>query len=225
MRGGGVPHTMRRSLADRGVGSTSEIRAAPQREAGRTESKLQTWLETAKKNAGWLVVLGIVEIVAGILAIAGPFVAGLAVTVMVGIAFLMGGGARLVGAFMADSFGAGALTFLLGLLVTATGFYFVIRPGLGLTTLTLTVAMVLFMDGITRVIVAFKMKPVKGWGWMLAGGILSVVFAGMIGWEFPESSLWVVGTLVGFSLLFGGFTTITLAGTARKAAGAVEDAV
>ena len=69
MRGGGVPHTMRRSLADRGVGSTSEIRAAPQREAGRTESKLQTWLETAKKSAGWLVVLGIVEIVAGILAI------------------------------------------------------------------------------------------------------------------------------------------------------------
>ena len=69
------------------------------------ESKLQTWLETAKKNAGWLIVLGIVEIVAGILAIAGPFVAGLAVTVMVGIAFLMGGGARLVGAFMADSFG------------------------------------------------------------------------------------------------------------------------
>ena len=69
------------------------------------------------------------------------------------------------------------------------------------------------------------MKPVKGWGWMLAGGLLSVVFAGMIGWEFPESSLWVIGTLVGFSLVFGGITTLTLAGTARKAAGAAEDAV
>jgi uncharacterized membrane protein HdeD (DUF308 family) len=188
------------------------------------ESTVQAWLEKAKKNAGWLIVLGIVEIVAGILAIGGPFMAGLAVTVMVGIAFLMGGGARLVGAFMADSFGAGALTFLWGLMVTATGFYFVIRPGVGLTTLTLVVAMVLFMDGISRVIMSFKMKPVKGWGWMLAGGIVSVVFAGMVGWEFPDSSLWVIGTLVGFSLVFNGFTTITVAGTARKAAGAVEDA-
>ena len=189
------------------------------------ESKLQTWLETAKKNAGWLMVLGGLEIVAGVLAIAGPFMAGLAVTVMVGVAFLLGGGARLAGAFMADSFGAGTLTFLWGLLVTATGFYFVIRPGLGLTTLTLTVAMVLFMDGITRVIVGFKMRPVKGWGWMLAGGLLSVVFAGMVGFELPESSLWVIGTLVGFSLVFGGITTLTLAGTARKAAGVAEDAV
>jgi uncharacterized membrane protein HdeD (DUF308 family) len=143
---------------------------------------------------------------------------------MVGIAFLLGGGARLVGAFMADSFGAGALTFLWGLLVTATGFYFVIRPGLGLTTLTLVVAMVLFMDGLTRIIVSFKMKPVKGWGWMLACGIVSVVFAGMIGWEFPVSGLWVVGTLAGFSLMFSGFTTISVAGAARQVAGAVEDA-
>ena len=188
------------------------------------ESKVQTWLEKAKKHAGWLIVLGIVEIVAGTLAIGGPFVAGLAVTVMVGIAFLLGGGARLVGAFMADSFGAGALTFLWGLIATATGFYFVIRPGLGITTLTLVVAMVLFMDGLTRIIVSFKMKPVKGWGWMLACGIVSVVFAGMIGWEFPASSFWVVGTLVGFSLMFSGFTTISVAGAARQVAGAVEDA-
>ena len=188
------------------------------------ESRLQTWLEKAKKNAGWLIVFGIIEIIAGVLAVAAPFMAGLAVTVMVGMAFLIGGGARLVTAFLADSFGTGALTFLWGLIVAATGFYFVIRPGAGLATLTLVVAMVLFMDGLTRVIVSFKMRPVKGWGWMLAGGILSVVFAGLVGWEFPASSLWVVGTLVGFSLMFSGFTTITLAGAARQAAGDVEKA-
>jgi uncharacterized membrane protein HdeD (DUF308 family) len=181
-------------------------------------------MEKARKNAGWIIVFGIVEIVAGVLAVTAPFVAGLAVTVMIGVAFLLGGGARLVTAFMADSFGAGALTFLWGLIVTATGFYFVIRPGVGLATLTLVVAMVLFMDGLTRVIVSFKMKPVKGWGWMLAGGIISVLFACMVGWEFPASSLWVVGTLVGFSLIFNGFTTITLAGAARQVAVDVEKA-
>jgi uncharacterized membrane protein HdeD (DUF308 family) len=75
-----------------------------------------------------------------------------------------------------------------------------------------------------RVILSFKMKPIQGWGWMLAGGVFSVLFACMIGWQFPASSLWVIGTLVGFSLLFNGFTTITLAGTARKVAGSVAKA-
>jgi uncharacterized membrane protein HdeD (DUF308 family) len=85
--------------------------------------------------------------------------------------------------------------------------------------------MALFADGILRTIVAFKVKPVKGWGWMLGGGILSVVFAMMIGWEFPASSLWVIGTLVGINLVSAGFTTITLASTARTAAGTIQKAV
>lgn len=188
-------------------------------------AKEQTWLEKAGKSAGWLVVFGVLEVVAGFLAIASPFVAGLAVALLVGVAFLMGGTARLVVAFMADSFGTGALTFLWGLIVAATGFYFVTRPGVGLATLTLVLAIVLFVDGVTRVIMAFQMKPVKGWGWMLAGGIVSVLLAWMVGREFPVSGLWVVGTMAGVSLLFSGMTTITLAGTARKVAGAVEKAV
>jgi len=188
------------------------------------EGKVQAWLETAKRNAGWLVFFGAVEIVAGVLAIAGPFMAGLAVTVMVGIALLVGGGARLVGAFMADSFGAGALASLWGLIVAATGFYFVIRPGVGLANLTLVVAMVLFMEGVTRVSLSFKIRPVNGWGWMLAGGIVSILFACMVGWEFPASSLWVIGTLVGFTMLSNGFATITLAGTARQLVGDAQKA-
>jgi uncharacterized membrane protein HdeD (DUF308 family) len=188
------------------------------------EDAYRNWLDSAKKNAGWLMVLGIVEIVAGALAIGGPVVAGLAVTVMVGIAFLMAGGARLVGAFMADSFGAGTLTFLWGLVVAVAGFYFLMRPGAGLLTLTLVIGIALFVDGITRIIVSFKMKPVKGWGWMLAGGILSVIFAVMIGKQFPESGAWLVGTLVGVSLLFEGFTTLSVSGAARAAAREAEKA-
>jgi uncharacterized membrane protein HdeD (DUF308 family) len=188
------------------------------------ESGVQTWLQQAKKNAGLLMLLGIVEIVAGVLAIVGPLAAGLAVALVVGIMFLVGGGARLVGAFKADSFGAGALTFLWGVLLIVTGYYFVMRPGLGLESLTLVVTMVLFADGVMRVILSFHMKPVKGWGWMLAGGILSVVCALMIGGMFPVSGLWVVGTLVGFSLITNGFTTVSVAGAARKFASVAEAA-
>ena len=189
------------------------------------ESNGQTWLDKAKQSAGWLIFFGIVEVVAGFLSIGSPFMAGIAVTIMVGVALLIAGGARVGAAFMADSFGTGALAFLWGLIIAATGFYIIIRPGIGLESLTLVVAMALFMAGILRIVASFKLQPLKGWVWMLISGILDVVFAGMIGWQFPASSLWVIGTLVGVSLLFGGFSTITLAGTARKAAGAIQQAI
>ena len=184
------------------------------------ESTVQAWLLQAKKNAGWLVFLGAVEVVAGVLAILGPLVAGIAVALMVGVMLMVGGCVRLVEAFKADSFGGGALTFLWGLLLAVTGFHFVTRPGLGLESLTVLVAVVLFADGIFRVILSFHMKPVPGWGWMLSGGILSVVLAVMIWRQIPVSGLWVVGTLVGISLISNGLTTVFVGSAARKVAGA-----
>ena len=182
----------------------------------------QSWLQQVKQNAGWLVFLGVVEMVAGVLGIVAPFVAGVAVTVVVGFVLMVGGGARVVGAFKALSFGAGALTFIWGLLLLVTGFYFIARPGIGLESLTLVVMMLLFVDGILRIILSFHMKPVMGWGWMLGGGIVSALFAVMIGWQFPASSLWVIGTLAGVSLISNGFTMISVASAARKVASAAS---
>jgi len=182
----------------------------------------QSWLQQVKQNAGWLVFLGVVEMIAGVLGIFAPFLAGVAVTVVVGFVLMVGGGARVVGAFKALSFGAGALTFIWGLLLLVTGFYFIARPGIGLESLTLVVMMLLFVDGILRIILSFHMKPVMGWGWMLGGGIVSALFAVMIGWQFPASSLWVIGTLAGVSLISNGFTMISVASAARKVASAAS---
>jgi len=181
---------------------------------------VQAWLQQAKKNAGWLMFLGIVEIVAGVLAILGPLVAGLTVAVIVGWMLLVGGVTRIVGAFKADSFGGGALTFLWGLLFAVTGFYFVTRPGLGLESLTLLVTMILFAEGILRIVLALHMRPAPRWGWMLAGGILSVVFALILWGQFPTSGLWLIGTLVGISLISNGITVTSVASAARKVASA-----
>jgi uncharacterized membrane protein HdeD (DUF308 family) len=188
------------------------------------DSMGQSWLQQANKNARSLAIVGVLEIVAGVLAIFVPLVTGLAVAMVVGIMLMVGGGARLVGAFKASSFGSGALAFLWGLLLLVMGFHFVTRPGLGLESLTWVVALVLFADGILRVILAFQMKPVKGWGWMLFGGILSVLFALMIWRQIPVSALWVIGTLVGISLISNGFTTFFVGRAAGKVAGIAKGA-
>ena len=174
------------------------------------------WMKETHKNAGWMVTLGVIEIIVGILVIFSPLAGGLAVTMFLGAGLMVGGIARLFAAFGADSFGAGALAFLWGLLVAVSGFYIFTNPGLGLVTLTLVLAIMFFASGLTQTVVAFKMKPAAGWGWMLFGGIVTVLLAFMVWRQFPFSGLWLVGTLVGIHLLFAGMSTVTVGSAARK---------
>ncbi|MGE5200192.1 MAG: DUF308 domain-containing protein, partial [Rhodospirillaceae bacterium] len=70
---------------------------------------VSSWAETAAKNAGWLIALGVVTVIAGFLAMGSPLASGLAVVVLIGIALVIGGVSRIIGAFRAGSFGQGAL--------------------------------------------------------------------------------------------------------------------
>lgn len=103
-------------------------------------SAMADWAKETRKNSGWLIFLGVLTIILGVIAIASPYITGLTVTVIVGVSLLFSSIARIVGAFKADSFGQGALAFVGGLLTGAAGLIMVLRPGLGLATLTLILA-------------------------------------------------------------------------------------
>jgi len=167
-------------------------------------------------------VFGIALVILGFLSILAPMVAGGMVSVLVGVFMIAAGIARLMWAFQAGSFGKGALTFLLGGLLIVTGLALIFRPMIGMASMALMLAIFFLADGIFELIAAFKVKPEKGWGWMLFGGIVSIVLAGLIFYEWPFSGVWAVGILVGVKLLFAGFAMIALGsmgrGVARRAA-------
>jgi uncharacterized membrane protein HdeD (DUF308 family) len=176
------------------------------------------WAQQAKKNAGWLVVLGVVTVIAGVLSIASPLISGLGVTVLVGIALVIAGVARTVGAFHAGSFGQGALAFIGGILTFVAGMLLVARPGIGLATLTLLLGCLLLVDGVVGAVLAFHVRPEKGWGWMLFSAAMAIVLGFLLLKEWPLSGLWAIGTLVGISLLFSGFSLISIGSAARSLA-------
>jgi len=182
---------------------------------------VRSWTKEAKKNAGLLIALGVIEIIAGFLALGSPLIAGLAVTVVVGVMLVISGAVRLIGVFKAASFGAGSLAFLGGVLALVVGLIIVAHPGLGLTTLTLILTAYLFADGVSRVIVGFKVKPEKGWGFVVFGGLMSVLLGILIGRQWPLSGDWAIGTLVGINMIFAGWSAVGLGSGARS----VEDDV
>jgi len=179
---------------------------------------LTGWAEDAKKNAGMIVLLGVVAVIAGFLALVMPWAGGVGVTVFVGFALMVGGIARVVAAFSAGSFGRGTLAFIGGALCLLAGVIMVARPGSGLAALTLMVGAYLLVDGIFGAVLAFQVKPQQGWGWMLFSAVMSVILGFLLLKEWPLSGIWAIGTLVGINMLFAGFSLISIGSAARKLA-------
>jgi len=183
---------------------------------------LTGWAEDAKKNTGMIVLLGVVAVIAGFLALVMPWVSGVGVTLVVGFAMVVGGVARLVGVFHAGSFGRGTLAFIGGALTLLAGVILVARPGVGLAVLTLMVGAYLLVDGIFGAVLAFHVRPEKGWGWMFFSAAAAFLLGVLLLAEWPLSGLWAIGTLVGINMLFAGFSMISIGSAARKLVKKVE---
>jgi uncharacterized membrane protein HdeD (DUF308 family) len=183
-----------------------------------TGGTLTGWVEDARKNAGMIMVLGVVTVIAGFLALVMPWASGIGSTVFVGVAIAVAGFARLFGAFHAGSFGRGALAFIGGALCVLGGLIMAARPGLGLALLTLMLGAYLVVDGIFGAVLAFHVRPAKGWGWMLVNAAIAVILGFLLLREWPLTGLWAIGTFVGVYLLFAGFSLISIASAARKMA-------
>jgi hypothetical protein len=93
---------------------------------------------------------------------------------------------------------------LLGVLYLFSGFYLLFHPVAGLASLTLLLAAYLLVKGLMQIVHYFQLQPRHGAGWLLFDGIVSLVLGVMIWRSWPFSSVWVIGALVGISLLFTG---------------------
>ena len=183
-----------------------------------------TWFDEAKKNSGFLIFLGIMTVIFGVLAVGAPLMTGIAVAVMVGFLLLFMGIARIVHALKSGQWGTGIWGTLIGLLAVIAGLMTIFRPMVGLMSLTLFLAVYFFIDGVCEIIAAFKMKPDQGWGWLLFNGIVAVLLGVMIWRQWPVSGAWAIGILVGVHILITGWSMIILGTGARRVAGAIEDA-
>ena len=66
---------------------------------------------------------------------------------------------------------------------------------------------------------AFQLRPVRGWGWVLTGGILSIVLGALIFFQWPVSGLFAIGLFVAIELIIDGWSCIFIALAAKSAAG------
>ncbi|WP_394173744.1 HdeD family acid-resistance protein [Thalassotalea litorea] len=169
--------------------------------------------------------VGILIVILGILAMVAPMIAGMSISVMVGLILLFAGIVQIVFAFKAQSFGSGLLKFLFGGISLLGGLFMMVMPAMGLMTLTIVLLAYFIVEGIFTIIIAFQYKPQRGWGWMLFSGIITLVLAWMIWKSWPVSGAWAVGILVGVRLLFSGFSIIFTSMATKQLSQSIEKPV
>jgi len=161
-----------------------------------------------KASRGWLLVLGIAYVILGWVAIGYPMAATIAVEILLGYILLVGGLISVVGSFFSGNWKNFILILLSGILYLIVGFLLVTNLKEGVIALTLLLAAFLLVEGFFKIINAFQMQPARNWGWILASGIASVILGALIWAEFPLSSAFVIGLLVGIYFLINGFSLI-----------------
>jgi uncharacterized membrane protein HdeD (DUF308 family) len=124
---------------------------------------------------GWLLFLGIVQIVGGFLAFAVPAAASLAAAIIFGAVILVSGVFQLTHAFSVRKWSGVVLQAIGALLYIAAGIVVLLFPVAGVLTLTLVVAALLIAEGVVRIALASRLDRQEGRGWLLAAGIASAV--------------------------------------------------
>lgn len=184
-------------------------------------TEMQDALKDALKTH-WKLFLfqGVVMVILGILAVAWPAVATIAVDLYVGWLFLISGLVGLVAMFSARDVPAFFWTLLTAALAIAAGVLLIWKPMEGALSLTIVLTAFFFAEGIFQIVGSFSYRDVipGSWGWMLASGISDLILAGLLLVYWPVSAAWALGLIVGINLITSGVAIVTTAFEARNIA-------
>lgn len=171
-----------------------------------------------KKGINGSLLIGALLIVLGILAIASPAFSTIVAETWIAFILISAGVSKLIYAFQTRNNDQGFIwKLLLSILYVATGVMLFVYPLTGVVTLTLLLGSFLLTEGVFELILAFRLRPQQNWTWPLGNGIITLLLGGMIWFQWPFNAPWLIGTLVGVSVLFTGVSRVMLSLNARSA--------
>ena len=162
---------------------------------------------------------GIVMLVFGLLAIAVPEVASLAIAILIGWLFFIGGIFRTMSLLRHRQMPGFFWSLSTAVLAIVLGLVLLLRPIAGVLTLTLALVVFFVVEGVAAILLAIEhRRHVASWGWVLLSGLVDLLLAFLIWDGWPSSAGWAIGLLVGINMVFVGVSLIMTALAARKMA-------
>jgi uncharacterized membrane protein HdeD (DUF308 family) len=174
-----------------------------------TQATPSPGLEPLRAKSGWIVALGVVYVLAGLIALGSVVFATKVTVFVVGIMMLISGAAEVFNAFQIKTWGKFLLWLLLGVLYIVAGFITFENPLLAAAVLTLFLGFALIASGVMRIVLGFGIQGGgTPWLWVVLSGVITLLLGIIIVAHWPVSSLYVLGVFLGIDLLIAGIAWI-----------------
>jgi uncharacterized membrane protein HdeD (DUF308 family) len=165
---------------------------------------------------GWIVALGVVYVIAGIVALGSVVSATAATVLVVGFMMMLSGLAEVINAFQIKTWGRFLFWLALGALYIVAGFVAFQNPLLTAVGLTLILGAALTASGLVRVFLGFSMQRGSPWIAVVVSGLITLALGLIILAHWPVSSLWTLGVFLGVDLVIAGISWIALGAGLRR---------
>ncbi len=171
----------------------------------------QSLIDETKKRAGWSVCMGVLTAALGAFLIVYPLATAKFTTVVLGWVLILVGIAQFVFALHSQKPGSFFLKLLSAGIFGIIGVMLVFAPMAGVEGLTGLLGTLLLVQAGLATVTAFQIRPLAGWGWFLLEAATSLALGILILLNWPASSVWAIGTLVGVAVLMSGIVRVVVA--------------
>lgn len=170
-----------------------------------------------RRDWGWLLALGCLSILVGMIAIAFSVAATLVSVIFLGWMLIIGGVVEGMHAMQHRTHRPHLFWYLLeAILGVVVGVLLLRSPEEGAVVITLLLATYFVMAGIFRIVAALMLR-FPSWGWTLINGIITLALGVLVWGGWPASGMWVLGVFIGVNLIFRGWARVMLALALRVA--------
>ena len=175
-----------------------------------------TMRDTVRRNSLLYLLQGVLMVITGVLALIYPSLASVAIVRLLGWFLIASGifqGFGLIGAREVPYFWMELLSAVLAIVI---GVLLLRHTDAGLLFFSVLFLIYFMIEGMVKAIFAFIIRPFPNWGWVLASGLLGIVFAVYLWANLSTVSDWMLGVLLGVLLLVEGTALTSLAWRVRQ---------
>jgi len=182
------------------------------------EQVLEVSQETARQKFNLSLIkntkmVGIVMIVIGVLGILVPNLIGIAFNTFVGGIFLLAAFALAFNAWHTKK--QNMSLWFKPFVLTALALIIFIHPAIILGVLGLLIAIYFLISGFTSMVLSFELQS-SAKAFSLFNGVISFVLGIIVLTNWPFSSAWVIGLIIGISFLFDGIALLSISNQLNK---------
>jgi uncharacterized membrane protein HdeD (DUF308 family) len=164
--------------------------------------------EIESQSNTWFVFGAVVMVIAGVLAIGLPLFTTTALSIVLAWLLIAAGIGHIFAAFRYKSFAGFIWELLMATAAIIAGAYMRSHPAIASVTLTFVLAIVFLASGISEFALFFRVRSAPRSAWILVNAVVDLVIGLLVLRNWPANSLWMLGILVGISLVFAGLSRL-----------------